>query len=67
MISVEGHKNLKRDNETGAIINVDSTEYNRHVQNKKNRKIRQDEIDNIKNDISEIKTILMQILENKTV
>jgi|TARA_B100000035_G_C20653722_1_gene402150 hypothetical protein len=67
MISVEGHKNLKRDEETGAIINVDSTEYNRHVANKKNRKTQKEEIDNIKNDISEIKTILMQILENKIV
>jgi hypothetical protein len=66
MISVEGHKNLKRDETTGAIINVDSTEYIRYMSNKKNRKTQKDEIDIIKNDISEIKTILMQILENKT-
>ena len=67
MISVEGNKNLKRDEETGAIINVDSTEYNRHVANKKNRKTQKEEIDNIKNDIREIKTILMEILKIKIV
>jgi|TARA_B100000035_G_scaffold280562_1_gene260908 hypothetical protein len=65
MIRVEGHKNLKRDEETGAIINTDSTEYNRYLNNKRNRKTQKNEIDEIKSDITEIKSILMQLLKEK--
>tara|TARA_S200002703_G_scaffold46374_1_gene40224 strand:+ start:1550 stop:1753 length:204 start_codon:yes stop_codon:yes gene_type:complete len=65
MIRVEGHKSLKRDEKTGAIINTDSTEYNRHLNNKKNRKTQKSEIDEIKSDITEIKSILMQLLKER--
>jgi|TARA_B100000085_G_C18455825_1_gene476827 hypothetical protein len=65
MIRVEGHKNLKRDEETGAIINIDSTEYNRYLNNKRNRKNQKSEIDEIKSDITEIKSILMQLLKER--
>ena len=65
MIRVEGHKNLKRDEETGAIINTDSTEYNRYLNTIKNRRSQKNEIDEIKSDITEIKSILMQLLKKK--
>ena len=65
MIRVEGHKNLKRDEETGAIINTDSTEYNRYLNTMKNRRSQKNEIDEIKGDITEIKSILMQLLKER--
>ena len=65
MIRVEGHKNLKRDEETGAIINTDSTEYNRYLNTMKNRRSQKNEIDEIKSDITEIKSILMQLLKER--
>jgi len=63
MIKVEGHPNLYRDEETGAIINCDTISYNNYVSylNKKDSQKR--EIDNIKNEISEIKSLLKQLLE----
>ena len=66
MIRVEGFKNLYRDEKTGAIVNTDSAEYNQHMKNKKIRESQKNEIDQIKNDISEIKDILMKILSDKS-
>jgi hypothetical protein len=65
MIKVEGYKNLKRDEKTGAIINTDSTEYSKYLNNKKNRKSQKNEMDKIKSDITEIKSILMQLLKER--
>jgi predicted transcriptional regulator len=59
-IKVEGHQNLYRDSETGAIINMDSPppkSMSRTVNN-----ITSD-INNLKEEISEIKLLLQKILE----
>jgi len=65
-IKVDGHKNLYRDESTGAIVNLDSTSYNQYLQLKNNKKKIRDnqkeEIDNIKNEISEIKSLLKELI-----
>ena len=63
MIRVEGHPNLYRDEVSGAIINCDSIAYNQYVNSLNVRDSQKREIDNIKNDISEIKSLLKQLLE----
>jgi hypothetical protein len=63
MIRVEGHPNLYRDEASGAIINCDSIAYNQYVNSLNVRDSQKREIDNIKNDISEIKSLLKQLLE----
>ena len=63
MIRVEGHPNLYRDEESGAIINCDSVAYNQYVNSLNARDSQKREIDNIKNEISEIKYLLKQLLE----
>jgi hypothetical protein len=63
MIKVEGHPNLYRDEQTGAIINVDAIAYNNYVNSLNKRDQQKREIDNIKNEISEIKSLLKQLLE----
>ncbi len=62
MIPVEGHPNLYRDEKTGAIINYDQQGYNQYLNITNNRKKQKEEIDLIKKDISEIKIMLKEIL-----
>jgi len=62
MIKVEGHLNLYRDEETGAIINRDVTGYNQYVNSIETKKLRREELDEMKKDIDEIKSLLREIL-----
>lgn len=63
MIRVEGHKNLYRDEETGAIINNDSSGYESYIRQRNKLKSQRVEIDSMKKDISEIKDLLAKIVE----
>lgn len=62
MIRVEGHQNLYRDPSTGAIINFDSIGYDQYVNSIIQREKQKKEIDEIKNDIDEIKQLLKEFL-----
>jgi hypothetical protein len=62
MIPVNGHPNLYRDENSGAIINCDSTSYNQYMIASKNRKVQQQEIDQIKKDVTEIKSLLKELI-----
>lgn len=62
LIPVEGHKNLYRDSKSGAIINNDSFSYNQYIKMKDEKKKQREEIDNIKNELSEIKSLLKELL-----
>ena len=64
MIRVEDHEHLFRE-ESGAIINTDTDEYSAYMRAKMERKRQREEIDQMKNDISEIKSLL-NILINKS-
>ena len=61
MIRVEGHKNLYRDEESGAIINTDSHGFSQYKKSKNIRLTQKEEIDRMKKDIEELKDILKKI------
>ena len=62
MIPVEGHKNLYRDETSGAIINHASLGYSQYME-MKNRKLNErEELDRMKSDIEEIKSLLKEIV-----
>ena len=66
MIQVEGNKNLFRDENTGAIVNMDTQGYFNYV-NSRNRKLSEKkELDNMKKDIDEIKSLLHELVNHKT-
>ena len=66
MIKVEGHKNLFRDEKSGAIIDMDNRAYASYMASK-NRKLDQKaELDEMKKDIDEIKTLLKQLANQIT-
>jgi len=64
-MKVEGHGNLIRDEQTNAILNNNSSEYDNYIRMRAKRKQGTDRIDNMENDlkslkddINEIKTLL---------
>ena len=65
MIRVEGHKNLYRDEESGAILNTDSVGYSEYLKQREIRKRERGEIKNLKNEISEIKSLLRELLDRQ--
>jgi len=62
MIRVKGYTNLYRDENTGAIVNCDSVAYNQYLNIINNKESQKKEIDTIKQDINEIKSLLKEIL-----
>ena len=62
MIRVKGHTNLYRDESSGAIINCDSLAYNQYLNIVNNRESQKKELDMIKQDIDEIKSLLRELL-----
>lgn len=65
MIRVDGEQNLYRDASSGAIINTDKYEYSQYILQRERRKKEKQEIADLKNELSEIKTLLAQLLKNE--
>jgi hypothetical protein len=63
-LNVEGHPNLYRDLKSGAIINDNSVEYQNYMQMYRKKQRQTERIDNIENELSEIKQLLHQLLKN---
>ena len=61
LIPVEGHNNLFRDRNTGAIINNDSSGYAQYQKLKQKRQKEREELDTLKSDIEEIKSLLKEL------
>ena len=70
IIKVEGHTHLVRDVNSNAIINTNQNEYQLYMQRVKVREKQSDElrgavkeINNLKNDIREIKELIKEIVK----
>ena len=61
MIPIEGHKNLYRDENTGAILNADNIEYNNYLKLRNEKLKQKNEIDNLKKELSEIKSLIRRL------
>ena len=61
LIPVEGHTHLFRDKNTGAIINTDSSGFARYQKLKQRRQTEREELDTLKKDIEEIKSLLKEL------
>ena len=62
MIRVKGHQNLYRDENSGAIVNCDSVSYNKYLNTVHNKESQRKELDQIKQDINEIKILLRELI-----
>ena len=66
---LKGNKDLARDPETNAVINVNGLDYSQYlsaksIKNEKNHKMQtiEDEVATIKDDINDIKSLLKELL-----
>jgi len=57
-IKVEGHSNLYRDPNTGAVINSSNSDYENYMKAKANREGMVSEINTLKQELEEIKQLL---------
>lgn len=71
-IKVEGHSELVREENSHAIINTDTTTYVSYMRMMQNKKKQKDqlrdavrEINSLKCEMHEIKSLLMQMMEKK--
>jgi hypothetical protein len=60
-MKVEGHPHLYRDEKSGAIINCDSMGYNQYVNSLRQKELQKNELDKMKDDINEIKSLLKKL------
>tara|TARA_B100000427_G_C15441690_1_gene565465 strand:- start:619 stop:822 length:204 start_codon:yes stop_codon:yes gene_type:complete len=65
MIKVDGYKNLYRDEVTGAIINCNDIEYNQRLTAISKSELHENELNRMREDIDELKFLIMKLLDNK--
>ena len=66
MIPVEGHKNLFRDEKTGAIVNMDTSGYNHYMSDKRRNSDKQAEIAAMKEELETLKLMLKELASKIT-
>ena len=66
MIPVEGHKNLFRDEKTNAIINTDKVAYENYVSLRKRNQEKKMDMDSMKKELEELKSLLKYLASKIT-
>jgi hypothetical protein len=62
LIPVEGNSTLKRDSYSSAIINTDKSAYEKYILLKEQKTKEREEIDSLKSELAEIRTMLAQLV-----
>lgn len=65
MIRVEGYPNLYRDKKSGAIINTDNQAYRSRLNTISSSERQKGELDRMKEEIDELKSLVKQLVESK--
>ena len=60
---VEGHPGLIRDLESNAVINNDKSAYQNYIQMREQKLKEKERLDNLENEVGEIKSLLKQIID----
>ena len=66
MIPVEGHKNLFRDEKTGAIINMDTAGYSTYMSDKRRNSDKKAELNEMKSESETLKSMLKELASKIT-
>jgi|TARA_B100002019_G_C21261817_1_gene597174 hypothetical protein len=66
MLPVEGHKNLFRDENSNAIINTDNAAYNDYINSRRINADKKAELDEMKNEIETLKSMLKDLASKIT-
>lgn len=62
-LKVEGHPGLVRDPESGAILNINTSELEQRSKVRSAKRKERERVDKLESEISEIKYLLQQLLE----
>ena len=62
-VKVEGHSSLLRDEHSTAIVSNDTNSYELYKKRKESFKIQKNEINTLKNEVGEIKQILLTLMD----
>jgi hypothetical protein len=66
MLPVEGHKNLFRDENSNAIINIDNAAYNDYMNTRRVNSDKKAELDAMKDEIETLKSLLNDLASKIT-
>lgn len=64
-IKIDGYPGLARDKKTGAILNINRNEIQIARERKALRKQKEREFEDLKNEVSEIKELLLKLVEKQ--
>ena len=64
-IKVDGEAGFVRDASTGAILNINKNEIAAARERKRQRKLKEQELQDLKNEVSEIKELLVKLIEKQ--
>jgi len=62
---IKGDTSFVRDTTTGAVLNINSNELDQARERKTLRKQKEQEFENLKNEVSEIKELLLKLVEKQ--
>ena len=65
LIKVQGNPSLRRDSKTGAILSINKEDLEKAKLKKKSQKEKDQKIKNLENELSELKALVTQMLENR--
>jgi hypothetical protein len=64
-VKVKDNDDLVRDKENSAILNVDADALSKYKMRREQERKRNEEIDTLKKDVSEIKSLLLQMIDKE--
>lgn len=64
-VKIQDHEELIRDNNSSAVLNVDNQALEQYKARRKKQREKNEEIENLKQDVSEIKSLLYKLLEKE--
>jgi|TARA_Y100000816_G_C25970507_1_gene506421 hypothetical protein len=62
-VKIEGHNGYVRDKKSGAVLNTNKSEIEAAKKRKQQRATKEQELDNLKNEVSDIKIMLTKLIE----
>lgn len=65
LIPVEGHTTLGRDPASNAILNTDTSQYDAYIKARENAKKKDRSLQDLKDEVAELKAILMDVVKKQ--
>ena len=65
LIPVEGHSSLGRDADSNAILNTDTGAYNAYIKARENAKKKDRSLQELKDEVAELKALLMNVVKKQ--